>query len=101
MLARNRMPDVRALALVLLGERGEVRIVHVMQPYPAEARTPSHDRAAHLRRQRLEGAVHVGEEGIAALGRELERMEERAGVGNRLVLAVGVPAPAGTLHAKR
>src|SRR5207253_9652591 len=40
-LARDRMPDIGSLALVFLGERRQVRIVHVMQPHAAEAGAPA------------------------------------------------------------
>jgi len=74
--ARERMPDIRALALVLVAERRQVRVVDVVQPDAAETRAPARDGFPRGRIELLERAVHVREERVAAFRRKLQRMEE-------------------------
>src|SRR3954469_25389156 len=95
------MPDVGAPLLVLFRQRGQVRVVHVVQAHAAEAGAPADDRLAHVGGELLDGPVHGGEQRVAPPGRQLERVQARAGIRDRLVLAVGMPAPPRALHAER
>jgi hypothetical protein len=67
----------------------------VLEAHRAEARAPVLDHAADALGQGGEGGVGVREERVAAIGRDLQRVEKRSRIGDGLVLPVGVPAPPG------
>src|SRR5687768_1560429 len=69
MAALERVPDVGLLELVVLGERRQVRVVHMVQPGAAEAGTLSADFVLHFYWKSLIGRIHVGKQRVSALGR--------------------------------
>src|SRR5436189_202928 len=60
MAPRYRVPYVGTLALVVFGQRGQVRVVHVMQAHAAEAGAASHDGLSGACVETFEGAVLLG-----------------------------------------
>jgi hypothetical protein len=70
------VPHVRAIALLLVGERRHVRVVHVVQAPAAEAGAPAHDRAPHVGWQLRERRVGVGEQRISLRRRNFMGIEQ-------------------------
>jgi hypothetical protein len=68
---------------------------------PAEAAAPAGDLGLDLGGQRGIGGDHVGKQRVAALGRDDPAVEERAGIGHRLVLAIGMETHPGAPQAER
>ena len=67
----------------------------------AEPRSPALDGALQTLGQGGVGGVHVGEHRVATLGRNFDRVEERSGVRDPLVLAIGMPAESDAARAER
>ena len=88
MPAGDRMPDIRPRLFLLFGQRRQMRVVDLVEPLPGKARATAHDLAAHVGRERSECGVGVGVERVAFGGRQLERMNERAGIRQHLVFAI-------------
>src|SRR5687768_10653275 len=59
MAALERVPDVGLLQLVFLGERRQVRVMHVVQPGAAEAGAFSPDFLLYVFWKSLVGCIHV------------------------------------------
>ena len=79
------MPSVletlKERGFLLVGKRAEMRVVHLVEPRAGEACTPPHDPVANVLRQRVERGVRVRVHRVAVDRRQLERVDERAGVG--------------------